>query len=182
MERGLEYKTHTHTMSTVDFFNSACRIAKPQTVRGRVIPRQVCGVGSYYYPNLPQIKREDLDAFLFKDREPIPYKSAMIQIYHGGDNIGWHKDIRPSGYVDDKVTMFNYGFNNRVMTGLEEVTDKVLGYIEFENKGKIELRHGQMISENAYDEKHRAYTYKSSSKGRWLKKGCDYRMNITLRN
>lgn len=173
---------HTHTMAAIDFFGSASRIAQPQVIRGKRTDRQICGVGNYYYSKLPQIKREELDAFLFKDREPIPYKSAMIQIYSGGDSISWHKDKRPEGYEDDKVTMFNFGFNRRVMTGLEEVTDKVLGYIEFEKKGKIELRHGQMISENAYEEKHRAYTYKASSNGRWLKRGCDYRMNITLRN
>jgi hypothetical protein len=161
----------------LDFYKAIDQIAKPQKVRGKHTRRRVCGVGNYYYNDLPQLTdelKETLNELIGRS----DYQTAMIQIYEGGDSIGWHKDKKEKHYKSDIVEMWNWGFN-RGSCCLHECGDEDIGYFQIKGHDKIPIKHGQQMKVGAYEFEHKAYTYKSGNK--YGVKGCDFRMNITIR-
>ena len=176
-----------------NFFGEIYKIAKPQIKFGKPTKRKICGCGEYYWKGMPQLTdelKEQLHEIIGTD----DYKSCMIQIYNGGDTIGWHTDKRPKGYTSDMVEMWSWGFLQMIHFGSVECDDTYpIGYFETRDAGvdwlskKTEIISGSKISCKAYDIEHRAKTYKS--KGKFINwdvgaehiRGCDFRLNITIR-
>lgn len=176
-----------------NFFMEINKIAKPQIKFGKPTKRKICGCGEYYWKGMPQLTdelKEQLHEIIGTD----DYKSCMLQIYDGGDTIGWHKDKRPKGYKSDSVEMWSWGFLNFAFYGIMECDDTYpIGYFQTRDtevdwlSRKIDIVSGGKIICAGYDIEHRAKTYKSKSKFVSLEKGaeqirgCDFRLNITIR-
>lgn len=187
-EKYLEANRGTSKMA--NFFMEIYKIAKPQIKFGKPTKRKICGCGEYYWKGMPQLTDElkkELHTIIGTDE----YKSCMIQIYEGGDTIGWHKDKKPEGYESDIVDMWSWGFISGALVGMMECDDTwPIGYFETRDNclsEKREIFSGKKISCKAYELEHRAKTYKlktkfvSDDKGSEMIRGCDFRLNITLR-
>ena len=174
----------TGTSKMGNFFSEIYKIAQPQIKFGKPTKRKICGCGEYYWKGMPQLTdelKEQLHTIIGTDE----YKTCMIQIYEGGDSIGWHKDKRPEGYESDIVEMWSWGFLSGPPYGIMECDDTYsIGYFETRDtflSEKRDIFSGQKITCKAYEYEHRAKTYKVKQKGSEMIRGCDFRLNITLR-